>query len=141
MQFPITLAYAFTDYRSQGQTIPRVIVDLATHRTKNGQPNQRDKLSLFNAYVALSRSSGRDFDESIFTQSHIGDLLNDTDRMRELNEKTKVWWNGEKEKLRANGFILKTMYLYTRQRGQSGESCFKYPSDDANWAWRPHRQT
>lgn len=29
-QFPITLAYAFTDYQSQGQTIPRVVVNIAT---------------------------------------------------------------------------------------------------------------
>ena len=29
-QCPITAAYGFTDYRSQGQTIPRVIVDIAS---------------------------------------------------------------------------------------------------------------
>ena len=29
-QYPITAAYCFTDYRSQGQTIPRVIVDIAS---------------------------------------------------------------------------------------------------------------
>ena len=29
-QFPMTAAYVFTDYRSQGQTIPAVIVDIAT---------------------------------------------------------------------------------------------------------------
>ena len=32
-QFPITAAYAFTDYRSQGQTLPAVIVDIATPPT------------------------------------------------------------------------------------------------------------
>jgi len=32
-QFPVTAAYAFTDYRSQGQTIPAVIVDIATPPT------------------------------------------------------------------------------------------------------------
>ena len=52
MQFPITGAYAFTDYRSQGQTIPRVIVDIAKVPTGG--------LSLFNLYVALSRSHGQD---------------------------------------------------------------------------------
>ena len=51
-QYPITAAYCFTDYRSQGQTIPRVIVDIASPPT--------GKLSLFNLYVALSRSSGRE---------------------------------------------------------------------------------
>ncbi|KAF8526376.1 hypothetical protein JB92DRAFT_2700600, partial [Gautieria morchelliformis] len=29
-QLPLTAAYAFTDYRSQGQTLPCVIVDIAT---------------------------------------------------------------------------------------------------------------
>jgi len=32
-QFPVTAAYAFTDYRSQGQTIPAVVVDIATPPT------------------------------------------------------------------------------------------------------------
>ena len=45
-QFPVTPAYAFTDYRSQGQTIPHVIVDIASPPTRG--------LSLFNLYVALS---------------------------------------------------------------------------------------
>ncbi|KAL1709675.1 hypothetical protein EV121DRAFT_252694 [Schizophyllum commune] len=50
-QLPITPAYAFTDYRAQGQTLPSVIVDIA--KVPSG------KLNLFNVYVALSRSSGR----------------------------------------------------------------------------------
>ena len=29
-QFPMTAAYTFTDYRSQGQTIPYVLVDIVT---------------------------------------------------------------------------------------------------------------
>ena len=52
-QFPITGAYAFMDYRSQGQTIKTVIIDLA-------KPPTGGDLSLFNVYVSLSRSSGRD---------------------------------------------------------------------------------
>ena len=32
-QFPMTAAYAFTDHRSQGQTIPAVIIDIATPPT------------------------------------------------------------------------------------------------------------
>ncbi|KAG8726741.1 hypothetical protein FRC10_006806, partial [Ceratobasidium sp. 414] len=47
LQFPITPAYAFTDYRSQGQTIKLVIVDITT-------PLDGRRLSLFNLYVALS---------------------------------------------------------------------------------------
>ena len=50
-QFPVTGAYAFTDYRSQGQTIDSVIVDLA-------KPPSGGELSMFNMYIALSRSRG-----------------------------------------------------------------------------------
>ena len=45
-QFPMTTVYAFTDYRSQGQTIPYVLVDIATPPTGG--------LNLFNLYVTLS---------------------------------------------------------------------------------------
>jgi len=50
-QFPMTAAYTFMDYRSQGQTIPYVLVDIAMPPTGG--------LNLFNLYVALSRSSGQ----------------------------------------------------------------------------------
>jgi ATP-dependent exoDNAse (exonuclease V) alpha subunit len=46
-QLPLTLAYAFTDYRSQGQTILLVLVDIA--------PPSYGHLTPFNIYVALSR--------------------------------------------------------------------------------------
>ena len=49
-QYPIMATYCFTDYRSQGQTISHVTVDIASPPS--------GKLSLFNLYVALSRSSG-----------------------------------------------------------------------------------
>ena len=49
-QLPLTTSYAFTDYRSQGQTIPAVLIDIGTPPT--GQ------LTPFNIYVALSRSRG-----------------------------------------------------------------------------------
>ena len=45
-QFPTTAAYAFTDYRSQGQTLSAVVVDIASPPTAG--------LNLFNLYVALS---------------------------------------------------------------------------------------
>jgi len=51
VQIKVPVAYAFTDYRSQGQIIPYVMVDLASPPS--------GKLSLFNLYVALSQSSGR----------------------------------------------------------------------------------
>ena len=91
-QYPITGAYAFTDYRSQGQTIPFVIIDLASPPT--------GKLSLFNLYVALSRSKGRstirllrDFDNKIFDQQH-PDVLKDKDeRLILLDNETTRWWS------------------------------------------------
>jgi hypothetical protein len=65
----MTAAYAFMDYRSQGQTIPYVLVDIAQPPTGS--------LSLFTLYIALSRSSGQDtirllqdFDEQTFQKSH-----------------------------------------------------------------------
>ncbi|KAJ6518284.1 hypothetical protein C8R47DRAFT_1031670 [Mycena vitilis] len=91
VQFPLTAAYAFTDYRSQGQTIPYVIADIATP--------PHSSLSLFNLYVALSRSSGRetirllrDFDDATFLKGHETTLLAEDDRLEELNKTTQRWW-------------------------------------------------
>ncbi|KAJ7320695.1 hypothetical protein DFH08DRAFT_713576 [Mycena albidolilacea] len=63
-------AYAFTDYRSPGQMIPYVLVDIASPPSGTS--------SLFNLYVALSRSSGR---ESI-----------QDGRLESLNSRTQQWW-------------------------------------------------
>ncbi|KIL62905.1 hypothetical protein M378DRAFT_46886, partial [Amanita muscaria Koide BX008] len=83
-QFPITAAYAFTDYRSQGQTLPFVLVDIASP--------PYGSLNLFNLYVALSRSSGRetirllrDFDPRLFRQTHDVNLMTEDDRLEKLN--------------------------------------------------------
>jgi hypothetical protein len=87
----LTLAYAFTDYRSQGQTIVPVIIDIAT------PPG--GSLNLFNIYVALSRSAGRhsirllrDFDEKTLLQGHAPELLMEDTRLEELNVATKASW-------------------------------------------------
>ncbi|CEL62289.1 DNA repair and recombination protein pif1, mitochondrial OS=Schizosaccharomyces pombe (strain 972 / ATCC 24843) GN=pif1 PE=1 SV=1 [Rhizoctonia solani AG-1 IB] len=98
-QLPITPAYAFTDYRSQGQTIPAAIVDIATPPTGSG-------LTLANIYVALSRSSGsdsirilREFDESIFMKPVDYDLVKEDERLELLDQQTMNWWeslNGNK---------------------------------------------
>ncbi|KAF9789206.1 hypothetical protein BJ322DRAFT_989697, partial [Thelephora terrestris] len=61
----ITGAYSFTDYRAQGQMIPYVVVDIASPPTSG--------LSLFNLYVALSRSS-------------------EDERLGELDVVTRLWW-------------------------------------------------
>ena len=83
-QFHITAAYAFTDYHLQGQTLPYVIVDIVKPPTGG--------LTLFNLYVALSCSLGgnmirllKDFDEQYFRQSYDIDLMEEDDRLEELN--------------------------------------------------------
>ena len=45
-QYPMTAAYGFTDYCSQGQTLPYVTVDIAKPTSSS--------LELFNLYVTLS---------------------------------------------------------------------------------------
>ena len=91
LQLPMTPAYAFTDYRSQGQTIEYVIVDI-------GRP-PRGALTGFNAYVALSRSSGRstirllrDFEDKLFTQHPSEDLRKEDRRIEELDYQTRITW-------------------------------------------------
>ncbi len=49
---PLTESYTLTDYQSQGQTIPHVIVDIGAV--------PYGKLTPFNVYVALSCSSGQE---------------------------------------------------------------------------------
>ena len=104
-QFPMTPAYAFTDYRSQGQTLAAVIVDIATPPTGKqlfcDRPGWQTVggLSLFKLYVALSRSSGqstirilRDFDENIFKTPQNSDLVVENKRLKLLNERTLKEW-------------------------------------------------
>ncbi|KAG8215548.1 hypothetical protein J3R82DRAFT_9210, partial [Butyriboletus roseoflavus] len=78
------------------QTIPAVILDLA--------PPPTGKLSLFNLYVALSRSSGRetirllrDFDEKALTSPHLPKLTAEDDRLSRMNETTFSWWQTLKD--------------------------------------------
>ncbi|KAI5989033.1 hypothetical protein EDD15DRAFT_2171871 [Pisolithus albus] len=87
----MTPAYAFTDYRSQGQTLTSVIINIATPPTGG--------LNLFNLYIALSRSRGRshicllrDFDDNLFHKSHCNELLMEDERLEEANYKTRDWW-------------------------------------------------
>ncbi|RDB26275.1 ATP-dependent DNA helicase pfh1 [Hypsizygus marmoreus] len=87
-QLAITGAYAFTDYKSQGQTLEYVIVDL-------GKP-PGGCLSPFNAYVALSRSRGtntirllRDFEETMFTRHPSEALELDDERLEGLQRLTR----------------------------------------------------
>ncbi|KAH9033268.1 hypothetical protein EDB85DRAFT_1864625, partial [Lactarius pseudohatsudake] len=71
--------YAFTDFKSQGQTLECVIVDI-------GKPPS-GSLTGFNAYIALSRSRGRDtirllhnFDARLFPV-HPNELLRTQDEL------------------------------------------------------------
>lgn len=90
-QLPMTPAYAFTDYRAQGQTIVPVIVDIG--------PPPTGGLTPFNIYVALSRAKGRDstqllrdFDERLL-QQHPSEYLHVEDkRLKTLYERTKERW-------------------------------------------------
>ena len=90
-QLPLTLAYAFTDYRSQGQMLEPVIVDIG--------PPPFGHLTAFNVYVALSRGTGRDgirllrdFDETLL-QHHPSEYLRlEDERLDTLNESTKQLW-------------------------------------------------
>ncbi|KAH7905837.1 hypothetical protein BJ138DRAFT_1017168, partial [Hygrophoropsis aurantiaca] len=80
-------AYAFTDYRAQGQTIEHVLVDIAKPPTF--------KLTAFNAYVALSRSRGRDtirllrdFETELLTTHPSEDLREEDIRLLNLSRET-----------------------------------------------------
>ena len=90
-QFPMTAVYAFTDYCSQGQTLPYVIVDITSPPTST--------LSLFNQSVALSRSSGRvsirllhNFDYKIFRASHDPALVDEDKGLEKLDIERKSWY-------------------------------------------------
>lgn len=90
-QLPVTGGFAFTDYRSQGQTLPAVIVDLAKPPT--------GVLSSFGAYVALSRSRGRanirllrEFDNKLFTTHPSEALRKENLRLEELDRQTTQLW-------------------------------------------------
>ncbi|KIO23538.1 hypothetical protein M407DRAFT_9370 [Tulasnella calospora MUT 4182] len=91
-QLPLTAAYAFTDCREQGQTLGQVIVDIA--------PVPSGSINGFNAYVALSRSSGRDtirllrdFDDVLFTKAPCDKLTDEDTRLEALDKETHRKWN------------------------------------------------
>ena len=72
-QYALTGGYAFTDIKSQGQTIKYLIIDL--RNTPTG------KISPFSAYIALLQSRGRgtirllsNFDDTLFRTHPNADL-------------------------------------------------------------------
>ncbi|KAJ7205933.1 P-loop containing nucleoside triphosphate hydrolase protein [Mycena rebaudengoi] len=86
-QFGLTAAYAFTDYKSQGQTLEYVLVDL--------EPPPSFQLTPFSAYVALSRSRGRSrirllrgFQDKLFTTHPSRHLAQEDERLEQLEART-----------------------------------------------------
>jgi hypothetical protein len=88
--FPITPSYAFTDYRSQGQTINCAIVDLGKLATGT--------ISLFNIYIALGRVPSResikllrDFqDDCLLNKSMPIELDQEDDHLEILNHESLI---------------------------------------------------
>jgi ATP-dependent exoDNAse (exonuclease V) alpha subunit len=80
----MTGGYAFTDFKSQGQTIEVVIIDLRS------TPSRR--ISPFSAYEALSRSRSirllSDFDEDLSKRHPNEDLAIEMERLGLLGAKT-----------------------------------------------------
>ena len=66
-QFPITATYVFTDYQSQGQTLPYILVDIASLPC--------GMITLFNLYVALSRSLGQSGFSRISTRTYSCNIM------------------------------------------------------------------
>lgn len=90
-QLPLTLGYAFTDYRSQGQTLEPVVVDIG--------PPPYGHLTPFNIYVALSRGTGRnnirllrEFDEKLLQQHPSEFLRLEDERLQKMNDSTRKIW-------------------------------------------------
>ena len=90
-QYLITAAYMFTDYHSQEQTLPYIIIDIASPLTGT--------LMLFNLYVTLLWSSRwdsihllQDFDKTLFKQLHDMALMDENDQLEELNQVMLLWW-------------------------------------------------
>ena len=91
-QYTITPAYVFTDYRSQGVTIPYIVLDIA--------PPPTGTLNHFNLYVAFFRSRGResirllrDSDDAMFYKKHDEELNKENERLTKLDEQTHQWYD------------------------------------------------
>jgi hypothetical protein len=94
-QYALTAAYAFTDFKSQGQTIETVIVDLAKPLL--------GKLNSFNTYVTLLRSHGtntirllQDFDKRLFTVHPNEHLRQEDVRLERLEKETLLHYEAGK---------------------------------------------
>ena len=86
-QYPICAGYAFANHKAQGQTLEHVLIDIGT--------TKKFPVTPFSAYVALSRSRGRDsvrllrdFDDTIFTKHPSEDLRREDERLKILIKTT-----------------------------------------------------
>jgi hypothetical protein len=103
-------------YRSQGQTISCMLVDIALPPT-----------SLFNLCGSLSRSSGREtihllrhFDDSLFMQGYDPILLAEDERLEQLNERTQRWGREMRSRgvsVNPDGQVVQVVY-YRTERGK-----------------------
>jgi ATP-dependent exoDNAse (exonuclease V) alpha subunit len=96
-QLPVTPAYSFTDYRSQGQTLRLSIINIATPPSGGLTP--------FNVYVALSRGRGRDniqllrdFDEKLMMSHPCEHLRVEDEKLMRLDMETEKWWYQKMQK-------------------------------------------
>jgi len=87
-QFPVTLAYAITDYKCQGKTFEYVVVDLKT-------PSGRGSSWPTSAYVQLSRATALDrlsiirlFDAKDLCEPLPQELLDELRWQEEMAERT-----------------------------------------------------
>jgi len=86
-QLSIIPSYAFTDFKSQGQTIDYAVVDLRKPPAGGLMP--------FSTYVALSRSKGwqsirllQDFNNGLFMNHPLEDLRNEDEKLEALDMTT-----------------------------------------------------
>jgi ATP-dependent exoDNAse (exonuclease V) alpha subunit len=91
-QYPICAGFAFTDHKAQGQTLGKVIIGIST--------TSHFPVTPCSAYVALSRSRGRDtirllrdFDKAIFTKHPSEHLWKEDERLEGLIKDTTDKFN------------------------------------------------
>jgi hypothetical protein len=91
-QYSFMLAYALTDYKSQGQMLEHAIVDIG--------PVPNRELSPFNAYVTLSRGRGREniqllhnFSKKKFDHHPCKELRDEDEWLEGLNKQTNLLYN------------------------------------------------
>jgi hypothetical protein len=95
LQFSLTPAYAFTNYKVQGQTMEIIIVDLSKPPTGS--------ISRFNAYIALLHGRGREniqllqpFNHKLFTIHPNEKLCQEDARLLLLEKDTLEHYNTSK---------------------------------------------